>query len=574
MNLRPFASLGICFALLASAISVIGSPANAASASPKVITSFGTWGSGGSRVVGDRLFVSNNGAGIPIKINQLYYLDTKMKYRTVELNLKSQPSFDHRFVIYFNDRYFFKAKRGSTEFGAKFLSLDRFDKLKEYNFTGDKSETCAPIGVLGARLYVSCGDFEGGQLFAITKDDSIIPVTFPSKGRARLEYLGTHQMLIRVINETDVGFFSYYAINQDASITHQFDVPPIQGTGSLRISGRLDSGWILTVIDNEMPYLNVKGCEDYGWQTSSSYLITGDGGLTAIGELGPSEIAYSVNLPIRIGDKYFFNKLVTDSKSAPIRFERYAIDSKGQVSIVANTRDSICLPRFTGTAYADDLKKYRDNLDIGFNWPSSLEYTDDWHIRFLAAEKYCPIVSKGKSIGAQTMFNGYAICTVGKDLMAYPVPAWKPPKAPDRLFPLIKQVNTLTSQEIQPQGVGEPSWMYKCPAVRDIKPATHPRVLGFKFDGTGQTFTRLADGSTKPSTQPDGLVGCYVDLPSHDSGMGKNGWGIGAISRGSSGYYWTNAAGVRWGLSLSGSILTTGKESPYYDKGRQFITFK
>jgi hypothetical protein len=130
------------------------------------------------------------------------------------------------------------------------------------------------------------------------------------------------------------------------------------------------------------------------------------------------------------------------------------------------------------------------------------------------------------------------------------------------------------SQQIQPAGIGDASWTVKCPAVVDTVKTTQIKISGFKFDGTGQTFTRLADGTSTPSKQPENLTGCYANLYDFNADpKTTNAWQIGSINRDASGYYWMNAAGVRWGLTVSGSILITDKNSPYFDKGRQFITY-
>ena len=127
---------------------------------------------------------------------------------------------------------------------------------------------------------------------------------------------------------------------------------------------------------------------------------------------------------------------------------------------------------------------------------------------------------------------------------------------------------------IQPAGVGDPTWPVKCPAVIDTVKVPQPKILGFKFDGTGEVFTRLADSTSTVSKEPSDIVGCYVVLNWFlPNPKNANGFHIGTISRDDSGYYWENASGVRWGLSLSGSILMTDKDNPYYATGRQFITF-
>ena len=73
-------------------------------------------------------------------------------------------------------------------------------------------------------------------------------------------------------------------------------------------------------------------------------------------------------------------------------------------------------------------------------------------------------------------------------------------------------------------------------------------------------------------TAPGNLLGCYADIPSLN-GSQANAWHIGTINRDANGYYWLNAAGVRWGLTLAGTILITDKANPYYATGHQFITY-
>lgn len=128
--------------------------------------------------------------------------------------------------------------------------------------------------------------------------------------------------------------------------------------------------------------------------------------------------------------------------------------------------------------------------------------------------------------------------------------------------------------QIQPAGVGNASWPVKCPRVVDSVQTPQPKVLGFKFDGSGETYTRLADGTSTASKVPGDLVGCYAVLNWFiPNPKDANSYHIGTINRDASGYYWQNPDGGRWRLTLSGSILTTDRNNPYYDEGRQFITF-
>jgi hypothetical protein len=126
---------------------------------------------------------------------------------------------------------------------------------------------------------------------------------------------------------------------------------------------------------------------------------------------------------------------------------------------------------------------------------------------------------------------------------------------------------------LQAAGIGDPKWPAKCPAVTDTVGGVQPKISGFKFDGAGgENFKRLIDGGSTNVTAPGNVLGCYADIASLNGSKG-NAWQIGTINRDSSGFYWLNAAGVRWGLTLSGTILITDKNNPYYDKGHQFITY-
>ena len=129
------------------------------------------------------------------------------------------------------------------------------------------------------------------------------------------------------------------------------------------------------------------------------------------------------------------------------------------------------------------------------------------------------------------------------------------------------------SSVIQAAGVGDAKWPAKCPAVMDTVGGSQPKISGYKFDGSGgENYMRLVDGGSTAVTSPGNLLGCYADIPSLSGAQG-NAWHIGTINRDASGYYWQNAAGARWGLTLSGTILITDKGNPYYDKGHQFITY-
>lgn len=123
---------------------------------------------------------------------------------------------------------------------------------------------------------------------------------------------------------------------------------------------------------------------------------------------------------------------------------------------------------------------------------------------------------------------------------------------------------------IQMAGVGASTWPEKCPAVIDKVGGAQPQVTGFFFDGAEQNFVRLEDNSATSVKAAKNLVGCYADLENLSSDIG-NGYHIGSINRDSTGYYWQNAQGVRFGLTLSGKVMITDQDNPYYSTGRQFI---
>ena len=125
---------------------------------------------------------------------------------------------------------------------------------------------------------------------------------------------------------------------------------------------------------------------------------------------------------------------------------------------------------------------------------------------------------------------------------------------------------------VQAAGVGAPSWPAQCPEVIDTQRTSQPITLGFVFDGTGETFTRLSDGASTAATSPSNLVGCYVDFSAINLAS-ANGYHVGTISRDDTGYYWLNAAGIKFKLTLSGETLITSRANPYYSTGHTFTLF-
>jgi hypothetical protein len=144
---------------------------------------------------------------------------------------------------------------------------------------------------------------------------------------------------------------------------------------------------------------------------------------------------------------------------------------------------------------------------------------------------------------------------------------------PDGQVSVPATPTTTKNPILQAAGVGDTKWPAKCPVVMDTVGGAQPTISGFKFDGSGgENYTRLVDGGSTAVTSPANVLGCYADIPSL-LGPHGNAWHIGTINRDASGYYWLNAAGVRWGLTLSGTVLITDKSNPYYATGHQFITY-
>jgi len=111
----------------------------------------------------------------------------------------------------------------------------------------------------------------------------------------------------------------------------------------------------------------------------------------------------------------------------------------------------------------------------------------------------------------------------------------------------------------------------KCPAIIDItKSEKQPQVTGFLFTGTNQKFIKVNESNQIPVVGLSNLVGCYVE-PSMLTKESPD-WQIGAISRDSNGFYWTNGAGVSWRLKVveGGTRLETDRSNPYYDQGKFF----
>ena len=129
------------------------------------------------------------------------------------------------------------------------------------------------------------------------------------------------------------------------------------------------------------------------------------------------------------------------------------------------------------------------------------------------------------------------------------------------------ELSSNSSQDLSPQKIAS-----LCPEAIDLQPSiVQPKVLGFRFTGTNQFFRRLADKQNVISPGVLPLVGCYV-VPNWGDGP-DSGYQVGVISRDLSGFYWKNAAGVFFRLTLDerNQKLITDSTNPYSSFGNEFI---
>ncbi|KGA15108.1 hypothetical protein GM50_18035 [freshwater metagenome] len=142
------------------------------------------------------------------------------------------------------------------------------------------------------------------------------------------------------------------------------------------------------------------------------------------------------------------------------------------------------------------------------------------------------------------------------------------------LFAIL--ITTLFVTYLQPASAAErkkPSWLASCPEVIDVTPNIETKkTQNLRFLNTGQEFTLLAKNSVHPVTEPQSIIGCYVieDLVSNRDSSPE--WQVGSLSRDINGYYFRNAAGVTWRLSVGadGLTLETLPGSLYYKAGFGF----
>jgi len=135
---------------------------------------------------------------------------------------------------------------------------------------------------------------------------------------------------------------------------------------------------------------------------------------------------------------------------------------------------------------------------------------------------------------------------------------------------------SLTLSYLQPANAldrKKPSWLASCPEVIDLSPSIETKkTQNLRFLNTGQEFTLLATNSVELVTQPQSIIGCYVNEDAVTNQSSSPEWQIGSLSRDTNGYYFKNGAGQVWRLSMAadGLTLETFPGSLYYKAGLGF----
>jgi hypothetical protein len=127
-------------------------------------------------------------------------------------------------------------------------------------------------------------------------------------------------------------------------------------------------------------------------------------------------------------------------------------------------------------------------------------------------------------------------------------------------------------QESSSQAAGE-NWLQRCPPVIDkASNSDQPRTNKFTFTGTQQVFLKINPTTGKEISEETTIIGCYADFGGLN-GATPNGYHVGSISRDLNGFYWTNAAGISWRLTLDSSreFLITNDQNPYQEFGDRFV---
>ena len=131
----------------------------------------------------------------------------------------------------------------------------------------------------------------------------------------------------------------------------------------------------------------------------------------------------------------------------------------------------------------------------------------------------------------------------------------------------------ITATQTSSTRAADQNWLKQCPTLIDQSPGLNqPKTNKFTFTGTQQVFIKIDAFTGKPISDETMLIGCYADFAGLN-GATPNGYHVGAINRDDNGFYWINAAGVSWRLTLDSSqeFLETGDANPYKSFGDRFV---
>ena len=463
----------------------------------------------------DRFFLSYSGSTrLTPAQSQLYWLDNKFKEHAIVLNPK-QISRAGGFVA-FNNRYFFEAYLGATKSGFfDVLSVDGNDKIKKWQFPGYKS--CTAGIASGDYLYVGCSSHQ------LKRAKGYNPKRAGARAAAGWNF----------------NVDSIFAISKSDKIT-KVDLPAGHSVdliwlGAHQILVQSDS----TTDSRNLSYFYLEnGKLTHQFDLPDSVVV---GQLTSAG--------WSLNMPSDINSPLFGCPVGT-VLSKDGQFEHIATAP----SCVTGFPDA----RITGLVF-------HGFLTDGTHWQNQ-------------GQSECVADLGGKNPVFIGFFNGTVLCQndfeTGDNMIHAFASTYVRPQLPSDSFPDISQGKVPSAPAYTPEattpakGSGFPSL---CPEVVNTANKNEPSVVGFLFDATQQKFERIGEGTNVAATAPASLVGCYADFETLLSSPGGNLWAIGSISHDETGYYWVNGEGIKWSLALSGSVMNTGKENPYYSDGHQFV---
>jgi M6 family metalloprotease-like protein len=116
------------------------------------------------------------------------------------------------------------------------------------------------------------------------------------------------------------------------------------------------------------------------------------------------------------------------------------------------------------------------------------------------------------------------------------------------------------------------NWLASCPEVIDLTPQLPTKKTQTLRFNTGQEFRLLSDNSTEFVTEPQSIIGCYVFEEFVTKAQSSPAYQIGSLNRDLEGFYFKNAAGITWRLTLGVDQVTfeTTPDSMYYRPGGGF----